>query len=76
MGMFSKDYEKEAEKLWKDVEKDIRPKDGLKHVLNIYRYTKFINFIIEKMQNEGYEIIDIKVVSSSEYSVESMIIYK
>ncbi len=35
MGVFSKDYEKEAEELWEDVRNDLRPKDGFKHVLSI-----------------------------------------
>lgn len=39
MGMFSKDYEKETEELWNDVEKNLRPKDGFQHVLMINSFS-------------------------------------
>ncbi len=68
MGVFSTNYEKEAEELWEKVKKDLRPKDGLKHILYIYgpytatEYNTKINFVVEKMQKDGYSIIDVKFV--------------
>ena len=93
MGVFSKDYEKEAEELWKDVEKNLMPKDGLKHVLSIvgqFEISKStikafactdicnikINTVVKKMQENGYNIIDIKLSVISSFSVAFVIIYE
>ena len=94
MGMFSRDYEKEAEELWESVEKSLRPKDGLPHVLMINtacgnktlligknfeyeeEYTIVINSFIEKMKIQGYDIIDIKILSDEPMSIRNVIIYK
>ncbi len=74
MGVFSTNYEK----IWEETEKHLRPKDGFKYVLTRIdgEDDTIINFILEKMQNKGYEIIDIKKIVTHEYIVESMIIYK
>ncbi len=80
MGIFSTNYEKEAEELWKEVEKDLRPKDGLKHVLYIHipsivsEYNIKLNFVIEKIQKYGYSIIDVKF--TCETSNKFLIIYE
>ncbi len=96
MGVFSKDYEKEAEELWKEVEKDLRPKDGLQHALIIdsffinktlglekrnfiynKEYTIAMNKLIEQLQKNGYDIIEIKVVSDDSCSsIRILIMYE
>lgn len=72
-----------------NVEVNLKPKDGSKHILLIHTgisngnrpeaiYTEKINQIIENMQNMGYEIVDIKleIGGTQGLSYETLIIYK
>ncbi len=82
MGVFSKDYEKEAEELWKEVEKDLRPKDGLKHTLMTSGhydgtdYNVILNYIIEKMQKQGFSIIDVKLIGEGYRWIRTLVTYE
>ena len=74
MGLFDKNYEKSSEDLYENAKQYIKSKDGKKHIVLLNtvsktttngmecenKYTLQIDNFIEKMQNDGYEIIDIK----------------
>ena len=95
MGLFDKGYEKYTENLYENIEKYIKPKDGKKHIIMLNtmsksitnglecenKYTIQINNIIEKMQSNGYEIIDIKIDNTmfqsmgAAFLIRTLIIY-
>lgn len=78
MGIFDKNYEKSADNLYEDVKKYLKPKNGKKNVIMLNtmskaltngfecesKYTLQINEIINAMQDDGYEILDIKMDNS------------
>ncbi len=80
MGLFDKNFEKSTNELYQDIKKYLSPKDGKKHVVLINttsklmtngiecenKYTVQINSVIEEMQQEGYEILDIKLDASQQ----------
>lgn len=96
MGIFDKNYEKVSDNLYEDIKKYLKPKDGMKHIIMLNtmsksitnglecenKYTIQVNSIIEAMQNEGYEIIDVKIDNTSyqamgnAFFIRSLIIYK
>lgn len=89
MGLFDKNYEKSANKTYENLKEYLKPKDGKKHIILIHTlvpngnmperiYTIRINEIIEYMQNEGYEITDIKleIGGTQGLSYETLITYK
>lgn len=89
MGLFDKNYEKSAQNTYAEIKKSLKPKNNNKHILLIHTgimnghkpetfYMIKINEIIENMQNDGYEIIDIKleIRGTKGLSYETMIIYK
>lgn len=71
-----------------DIKIKLEPKDGNKHVLLVEEilfgnskkigetYNEKINKIIKKIQDEGYEIIDIKLSLAHIHGYETLIIYK
>ena len=95
MGLFDKGYEKCTENLYENIEKYIKPKDGKKHIIMLNtmsksttnglecenKYTIQINNVIEKMQSNGYEIIDIKIDNTmfqsmgAAFLIRTLIIY-
>lgn len=74
MSFFSKGQIKDANYVYNNMKKYLKPKDGKKHVVMINSFSKFVNQIfgcedkytvqletlITNMQDEGYEILDIK----------------
>lgn len=87
MGLFDKNYEKSADGLYEDVKKYLSPKDGKKHIVLINtmtkvtrevgcenKYTLQVNSIIEEMQKEGYEILDIKIVTGNQVVADATLI--
>ena len=83
MGLFDKNYEKSSDNLYADVEKYLKPRDGMKHIIMINtmtksitnglecdnKYTIQIDSIIEQMQKIGYDIIDVKIDNTSYQSM-------
>jgi hypothetical protein len=96
MGLFDKGYENSTENLYKNIEKYLKQKDGKKHIIMLNtmsksttnglecenKYTIQINNIIEKMQSNGYEIIDIKIDNTmfqsmgSAFLIRTLIVYR
>lgn len=96
MGLFDKEYEKTTENLYGNIEKYLKPKNGKKHIIMLNtmsksttsglecenKYTIQIDNIIEKMQSNGYEIIDIKIDNTmfqsigTAFLIRTLIIYK
>ena len=97
MGFLADIRATELEKIHQEFLGSLRPKDGLVHVIMItlprqtgvrkseYNefYNKEIDKILTRMQNEGYEILDMKFMSSlgstkgvSETGVHTQIMYK
>lgn len=95
--MFEKMQKAQAENVYKTMQKNLSPKDGKTHIimLNSFskianqnfdcdsKYTTEIDSIISAMQDDGYEIIDIKISSMSGQGLagnrtgfNTMIIYK
>lgn len=80
MGLFDKNFEKSVNELYQDIKKYLSPKDGKKHVVLINttsktltngmecdnKYTIQINGVIEEMQQEGYEILNIRMDASQQ----------
>lgn len=75
MGMFTSTQKSMADTVYKDMKKKyLKPKDGKKHVVMINsfsklanqvfdcedKYTTQIDEIVSRMQDDGYEILDIK----------------
>jgi len=74
MGMFTKGQKNVASSVYDDAKKYLKPKDGNVHVIMFNSFSKLINEyfccedkyttqideIITCMQNDGYEIIDVK----------------
>lgn len=72
MGLFDKNYEKSANNSYEEVKQNLKVKDGDIHVILIQtymnngnrveiEYTTKINYIIECMKKDGYEIINIEL---------------
>lgn len=89
MGVFDKNYEKSTNNTYEEIKKILEPRNNNKHILLIHTgimngnkpetlYNIKINGIIESMQNEGYEIIDVKleIGGTQGLSYETLIIYK
>lgn len=88
MGLFDKNYEKSADELYEDVKKYLSPKDGKKHIVLLNtmtkvttngrecenKYTLQVNSIIEGMQKDGYEILDIKIVTGNQVIADATLI--
>ncbi len=74
MGMFTKNQKNTATVIYADTKKFLKPKDGNIHVVMINsfgkvlnqifgcedKYTVQIDEIVSRMQEDGYEIVDIK----------------
>lgn len=95
MGLFDKNIEKSANNNYEEIKKYLKPKDNRKHIIMINtmsksvtngwecenKYTLQIDTIMENMQNDGYEIIDIKIDSTNQsvenmFLIRTLIIYK
>ncbi len=97
MGVFTKNQKDVAANIYETTKKYLKPKDGKKHVVMINSYSKFINQIfscddkyttqideiVSRMQEDGYEIVDIKLgvlqgqgVLQAMEGFYSLIIYK
>ena len=89
MGLFTDSQTAVAETVYEKTKLYLKPKDGKKHIILIHTlvpngnmperiYTIRINEIIEYMQNEGYEITDIKleIGGTQGLSYETLITYK
>lgn len=77
MGMFTKMQEGAANSIYESTKKFLKEKDGKVHVVMINsfsklanqafqcedKYTTQIDQILTSMQNDGYEIVDIKLCS-------------
>lgn len=77
MGMFTKNQKNMADAIYDKTKKYLKPKDGKVHVVMINSFSKLLNqvFCCEDkyttqideilccMQNDGYEILDVKVNS-------------
>lgn len=75
MGFFTGVQQASAETTYKDVKKYLKPKDGKIHVImfnsfsklanQIFscedKYTTQIDTILSAMQDDGYEIVDVKI---------------
>lgn len=75
MGIFTKGQRNIATSVYEDAKKYLKPKDGYTHVVmfnsfsklnnEIFccedKYTTQIDEIVSRMQDDGYEIVDIKV---------------
>ena len=75
MGIFTKGQRNIATSVYEDAKKYLKPKDGHTHVVmfnsfsklnnEIFccedKYTTQIDEIVSRMQDDGYEIVDIKV---------------
>ncbi len=77
MGFFTNGQKAVAESIYADSKQYLKPKDGKVHVIMFNSFSKWVNqnfecenkyttqldTIITGMQNDGYEIIDIKFAS-------------
>ncbi|MDD6662661.1 MAG: hypothetical protein PUE72_13310 [Lachnospiraceae bacterium] len=77
MGFFTKSQSNVATGVYADVKKYLKAKDGKIHVVMVNSYSKFANGyfccedkyttqidqIVSLMQDDGYEIIDVKVTT-------------
>lgn len=77
MGLFTKSQTNAAYGVYSDVKKYLKEKDGKTHVVMVNSYSKFANGIfccedkyttqidqiLVLMQDDGYEIIDVKVTT-------------
>ena len=89
MGLFDKNIEKSANNSYEEIKKYLKPKDNKKHIIMVNtmsksitngwecenKYTLQIDTIIENMQDDGYEIIDIKF-DSTQQSVSNMFLIR
>lgn len=95
MGMFDKNIEKSGKDLYSDVKQYLSTKDGKKHIVMVNtmsklttngmecesKYTLQIDSVISEMQQEGYEILDVKMEISqtamgNAQLIRTLIIYK
>lgn len=97
MGMFTKSQQTAAETVYESIKKFLKPKDGKTHVVMVNSFSKFVNQvfgcedkyttqideIICSMQNDGYEIVDIKFnvlqnqgVAGASEGFNTLIMYK
>lgn len=74
MGIFTKNQAVNADNVYKNTKQYLKPKDGFKHILMINSFSKFVNQyfccddkyttqideILQRIQNDGYEIVDVK----------------
>lgn len=77
-------YEENAEVAYEEIKKSLKPKDGFVHVILLssmlqvkfkilccdHKYTTQINYFLQRMQEDGYEILDVKL------QVGTLITYK
>lgn len=95
MGIFDKNLEKSSENLYEDVKQYLKPKNGKKQVVLINvlskmttnglecdnKYTLQISGVLDEMQNDGYEIVDVKIETlpssvGSAALIRTLVIYK
>lgn len=96
MGLFDKNYEKSTTDVYSsDIKQYLKQKDGKKHIIMINtmskstttgwecenKYTIQIDNIMEMMQNDGYEIVDVKfeltqAAIANMALIRTLIIYK
>lgn len=90
MGIFDNNYEKSSDKTYEDIKKYLKSKDGKKHIILINsmmkmttngwecenKYTIQIDTILEHMQDDGYEILDLKIEHMENSLLRTLIIYK
>ena len=96
MGLFDKNIEKSSNNKYEEIKRYLKPKNNKKHIIMINtmskiittgwecenNYTIQVDTIIENMQNDGYEIIDIKFDSTPQQSItnsfliRTLIMYK
>ena len=75
MGMFTKNQAAVAETIYnKEVKQFVKPKDGKTHILMVNSFSKWVNqnfgvedkyttqldLILSGLQDDGYEVIDVK----------------
>ncbi len=74
MGMFSKNQQAAASSVYNNLRQYLKPKDGKTHVVMINSFSKWLNQnfecenkyttqideILSRMQDDGYEILDVK----------------
>ncbi len=97
MGMFTKNQKNTAGVIYEETKKYLKPKDGKTHVVMINSFSKLLNQIfgcedkyttqideiLTCMQNDGYEIVDVKFnsipgqgMSKEMEGYHTLIIYK
>ena len=95
MGIFDNYSEEPSDKLYEDVKKYLKPRNGKKQVILVTtktktstyklecdnKYTLEVGKLLEEMQNEGYEILDVKIETlatpgSSIAVARTLVIYK
>lgn len=77
-------YEEEAATAYEEIKESLKPKDGFVHIIFLsslhqiklkllccdHKYTTQINYFLQRMQEDGYEILDVK------HQEGTLIIYK
>ncbi len=97
MGIFTKNQKNTAEVIYEETKKYLKPRDGKTHVVMINSFSKLLNQIfgcedkyttqideiLTCMQNDGYEIVDVKFnsipgqgMSKEMEGYHTLIIYK
>lgn len=97
MGLFSSTQKTMASSVYSNMKKYLKPKDGKTHVIMVNSFSKWLNqsfeceskyttqidTIISNMQNDGYEIVDIKFnsllnqgISGEMEGFRTLILYK
>lgn len=95
MGIFDKNLDKSSDNLYEDVRKYLKPRNGKKQVVLINtmskmatnglecdnKYTLQISGVLDEMQNDGYEIIDVKIETlpssvGAAALIRTLVIYK
>lgn len=97
MGLFSGMQQQASVNVYEQTKKFLKPKDGKIHIVMINSFSKWINQIfgcedkytiqideiISKMQDDGYEIVDVKInsiqnqgISGSMEGFHTLITYK
>lgn len=86
MGVFSKSQKSSAETVYTKLKEFLKPKDGHIHVVMVNSFSKFLNQsfecedkytiqideILSSMQDDGYEIVDIKFNSLTNQGLGGM----
>ena len=77
MGLFSANQQQASVNVYEQTKRYLKPKDGKTHIVMINSFSKWVNQIfgcedkytiqideiISRMQDDGYEIIDVKINS-------------